>query len=161
MGHYASAKTGMIGLGRVAAAEGRDAGIGVNVLAVAASTRMIEHVLANSPNTLAWFEEYMAPGLTTAPLLWLLHPDCRVSGKTFQAFGPHVAEIFIGETTGYTKLDMTPEDVRDHFGAIEDRSAHVVIADVRDYHERMVEFVVGAGATAPLHDHQLDGPEDR
>jgi NAD(P)-dependent dehydrogenase (short-subunit alcohol dehydrogenase family) len=156
MGHYASAKSGMIGLGRVAAAEGAASGIAVNVLAVAAGTRMIENVMAHAPNTLAWFGRYMAPELPTAPLLWLLHPDCPATGRAFQAFGGHVAEIFTGETRGYTKLDLTPEDVRDHFGAIEDRTEHIELVGVLGYHERMVEFMVEAGAEAPLHDHALD-----
>jgi NAD(P)-dependent dehydrogenase (short-subunit alcohol dehydrogenase family) len=153
--HYGSAKTGMIGLARSAAAEGAAVGVSVNVLAVAARTRMLDHVMQDAPNTLAWFERYMRPELPTAPLVWLLHPDCPANGRTFQAFGPHVAEIFTGETLGFTKLDMRPEDVRDHFDEITDRSRPIEVQGVLAYHLRMVDFVVEAGADAPVHDHPL------
>jgi NAD(P)-dependent dehydrogenase (short-subunit alcohol dehydrogenase family) len=155
LAHYASAKVGMIGLMRVAAAEGRAAGIGVNVLAVAAATRMMEW-MKETPNLWTWFERYMRPELPAAAATWLLHPDCPANGRVFEAFGPHVAEVVIGETQGYTKLDMTAENVRDHFAEIGDRSGELLVpADADEFHAAMFQFIIDAGAEPPLPD---EGP---
>jgi NAD(P)-dependent dehydrogenase (short-subunit alcohol dehydrogenase family) len=152
LAHYAAAKLGVIGVARVAASEGRDSGIRANVLAVAAASRMMDHVMDETPNLKSWFHEYMRPELPAAAATWLLHPDCDVSGRIFQAFGPHFSEILIAETAGVDKLDMTAEDFRDGFARIEDREGYLVYADPDDFHARMFEFIVAGGAAPPQPD---------
>jgi NAD(P)-dependent dehydrogenase (short-subunit alcohol dehydrogenase family) len=149
LAHYASAKVGMVGLARVAAAEGRDQGIGVNVLGVAAQTRMMQTTLAETPNLNAWFSRYMLPELPAAVAVWLLHQDCPASGHIYQCFGPHVAQVLIAETAGFTKLDVDAEEVRDRFEEIEDRTDMIVPEDADDFHKSMFEFIISAGATPP------------
>jgi NAD(P)-dependent dehydrogenase (short-subunit alcohol dehydrogenase family) len=146
LAHYAAAKLGVIGIARVAASEGRDVGISANVLAVAAASRMMDHVMQDTPNMKAWFHEYMKPELPAAAATWLMHPDCPASGRIYQAFGPHFAEVLIAETVGLNKLDMSPEDVRDHFGEIENRDDYVVYSDPDDFHAHMFGFIAQAGA---------------
>jgi NAD(P)-dependent dehydrogenase (short-subunit alcohol dehydrogenase family) len=55
LAHYGAAKAGMIGLSRVAATEGCAIGIAVNLLGVAASTRMMDLAMTDSPKMTQWF----------------------------------------------------------------------------------------------------------
>jgi NAD(P)-dependent dehydrogenase (short-subunit alcohol dehydrogenase family) len=150
---YASAKVGMLGLMRVAASEGRDVGIQANVLAVAAATRMMDW-MKDTPNLHAWFQRYMKPELPAAAATWLLHPDCTASGRIYEAFGPHMAEVVVAETRGFTKLDITPEEFRDHLGEIEDRDQLVFPDGPDDFHAKMFGFAVEAGADPIRPDEQ-------
>jgi NAD(P)-dependent dehydrogenase (short-subunit alcohol dehydrogenase family) len=160
LGHYGIAKAGVVGLARVVAAEGRDEGIAANALAVAASTRMMDSVLAPTPHLLEWFRTYMHPHLPSAAAVWLLHPDCPANGNVYEAYGPHVARVLIAETEGFTKLDMTAEDVRDHFEQIESRDELVIPDDVDEFNLRMFEFIVAAGAAPPQPDDVSDDGHD-
>jgi NAD(P)-dependent dehydrogenase (short-subunit alcohol dehydrogenase family) len=158
LAHYAAAKLGVIGIARVAASEGREHRIRANVLAVAAASRMMDHVMDEAPNLKSWFHEYMKPELPAAAATWLQHPDCEASGRIFQAFGPHFSEILIAETTGFDKLDMTPEEFRDGFARIEDREGYLVYSDPDEFHAKMFEFIVAAGAEAPQADDAAPAP---
>jgi NAD(P)-dependent dehydrogenase (short-subunit alcohol dehydrogenase family) len=149
MAHYAAAKTGLIGLSRAAATEGRERGIAVNVLGVAASTRMMDLAMEDSPEQSQWFAKYMKPELPTAAAVWLLHPDCPASGQVYQAFGPHMAEVFMGETSGYTDFAVTPELYRDRFAELESREDSWVPDGPDDFHTRTFGFIVEAGAEPP------------
>jgi NAD(P)-dependent dehydrogenase (short-subunit alcohol dehydrogenase family) len=146
LAHYGAAKAGMIGLSRVAATEGRANGIAVNLLGVAASTRMMDLAMTDSPKMTQWFAKYMKPNLPSAAAVWLLHPQCPTSGHIFEAFGPHLAEVFIAETSGYTKFGTTAEDCRDNFDKIMDRAEFFVPDGPDDFHARTFEFIVKAGA---------------
>lgn len=152
VGHYASAKLGLIGLSRVAATEGAAVGIRANALAVAASTRMMDDVMAGAPNMLHWFQTYMKPELPAAASCWLMHPDCKVTGRIYEAFGARMSEICITETEGWAKLDMTAEEYRDHFDEIADRSSFIVPDGPDDFHARMFGYIVRAGAEPPQPD---------
>jgi NAD(P)-dependent dehydrogenase (short-subunit alcohol dehydrogenase family) len=149
MGHYAAAKTGLLGLARVAAVEGAEEGIGVNLLGVAASTRMMDLAMADSPAQIEWFRRYMKPELPTAAAVWLLHPACDANGRAFQAFGPHMAEIFVAETAGYTDLEITPERFRDRFDELAERDSYWVPDGPDDFHSRTFGQIVAAGAEPP------------
>jgi len=142
---YAAGKVGMLGLMRVAATEGKAAGIRVNALGVAAATRMMDW-MKDTPNLHSWFQRYMKPELPAAASTWLLHPDCSTSGRVYEAFGPHMAEVVIAETKGFTKLDATAEDFRDHLGEIEDRSQLIFPEGPDDFHAQMFDFAFAAGA---------------
>jgi NAD(P)-dependent dehydrogenase (short-subunit alcohol dehydrogenase family) len=155
MAHYAAAKTGLLGLSRVAATEGAADGIAVNLLGVAASTRMMDLAMADSPEQSAWFARYMKPELPTAAAVYLLHPECPASGRVYQAFGPHMAEVFVGETEGYTGFDVTPEIFRDRFGELEDRSSYWVPDGPDEFHARTFGYIVEAGAEAPAASDKL------
>ena len=57
-----------------------------------------------------------------------------------------MAQVFIAETTGYTKFGITAEDFRDHFDKIEDQAEFIVPDGPDDFHARMFESIVKAGA---------------
>jgi hypothetical protein len=48
----------------------------------------------------------------------------------FSVGGGRVAEVFIGETTGYHHAALTPEEVRDNWAAITDRDGYAVPANL-------------------------------
>jgi NAD(P)-dependent dehydrogenase (short-subunit alcohol dehydrogenase family) len=149
LAHYAAAKLGVIGLTRVAAAEGRSQGIRVNSLAVAAASRMMDHIMAETPNMQKWFHEYMLPKLPAAAATWLLHPDCDATGRIFQAFGPQFSEVFIAETAGVAKLDMSAEDIRDRFAEIVDRGDLRLYGDQDEFIKSAFASIIAAGAAPP------------
>ena len=155
MAHYGAAKSGMIGLSRVAAAEGREAGIGVNILGVAAASRIMDLAMADSPEQTDWFARYMKPELPSAAAVWLLHQDCQATGRIYQAFGPHMAEVFIAETKGVTSFDMTPEVFRDRFDDISDRSRYWEPDGADEFHAKTFDFIVEAGAERPASSGKL------
>lgn len=142
---YAAAKVGMVGLMRCAASEGQAAGIRVNALAVAAATRMMDW-MEETPNLHSWFQKYMRPELPAAAAVSLLHQDCALTGRIFEAFGPHMAEVLIAETRGYTKLDMTAEDFTEHLSEIVNRDELVFPEGPDDFHAKMFGFAMDAGA---------------
>jgi NAD(P)-dependent dehydrogenase (short-subunit alcohol dehydrogenase family) len=150
---YAAAKVGMVGLARVAATEGKAVGIQANALAVAAATRMMDW-MKDTPNLYEWFQKHMKPELPAAASTWLMHPDCEASGRVYEAFGPHMAEVLIAETRGFTKLDATAEDFRDHLAEIEDRSQLIFPDGPDDFHAQMFEFAIQAGADPIKPDEQ-------
>ncbi|MGH8572649.1 MAG: hypothetical protein ACREX8_08745, partial [Gammaproteobacteria bacterium] len=107
----------------------------------------MDSVLSDAPEVLEWFRAYLHPHLPSAAAVWLLHPDCPANGNLYEAYGPHVGRILIAETRGFTKLDLTAEDVRDHFEEIDDRGGDLFIpADVGDFNQGMFDFIVEAGA---------------
>jgi len=119
--HYGPAKTSLLSLARVVALEGDALGIHANVLAVAAMTPMMEEILADHPETAAWWRAHRRPEQTSPAALWLVHPSCTaVNGRAYQSRGGRVARIVIAENPGYFNPDLTVEDVRDHFDEVED-----------------------------------------
>ena len=124
--HYGPAKTSLLSLARVVALEGAAHGIHANVLAVAAMTPMMEEILADQPEAAAWWRAHRRPEQTSPAALWLVHPGCTaVNGRAYQARGGRVARIVIAENPGYFNPDLTVEDVRDHFDAVEDMAEWV------------------------------------
>lgn len=152
LAHYASAKVGLVGLSRVAASEGREAGISANVLAVASASRMMDEVMADAPGMKDWFHQYMKPELPSAAAVWLQHAECPATGRVFQAFGPHFGEVLIAETRGVNKLDMTAEGYRDHFDQIGQREDFFVPDGPDEFHAEMFGAIISAGADPPSAD---------
>ena len=144
MSNYGSAKTGLIGLTRVLAAEGAEAGIKVNAIAPIAATRMLDQSMSSvaelsDPEALAAAEEVMRPFLDrldpalVAPVVaFLAHGDCPVSGEIFTVGAGHVARFFIGRTKGYYNPALSVEDVRTHLDEIRDQTDYTVPAGPAD-----------------------------
>jgi hypothetical protein len=93
----------------------------------------------------------MKPELPSAAAVWLLHPDCQVSGRIYEAFGPRMAEVLIAETAGYTRFGITPEEFRDHLSEITARDDLMVPDGPDEFQARMFDIIVRAGAQ-PLSD---------
>jgi NAD(P)-dependent dehydrogenase (short-subunit alcohol dehydrogenase family) len=116
--HYGAAKMGLKGLSTSLAIEGGPANIRVNTLAVGAYTRMAEWGLQGAPNLARFWRENYRIELVTPAALWLVHPDCGVTGRIFQVFGSRLAEVVIAETRGLRQLDFSLEEVRDRWSEV-------------------------------------------
>ena len=138
--NYGAAKTGLIGLTRVLAAEGANANTKVNAIAPIAATRMLDYSMSSvadlsDPAASAEAEEVMRPVLDrldpslVAPVVaFLAHADCPVPGEIFTVGVGHVARFFIGRTKGYYNPRPSVEDVRGHFDEIRDETDYTVPA---------------------------------
>jgi NAD(P)-dependent dehydrogenase (short-subunit alcohol dehydrogenase family) len=130
MSNYGAAKTGLIGLTRVLAAEGADHNIKINAIAPIAYTRMLAHSIdgAGQPgdasaqevldDLVAQYLQKLDPALVAPVAAFLTHPDCPVSGEIYTVGAGHVARFFIGRTKGFYSPALSVEAVRDHFDEI-------------------------------------------
>lgn len=138
MSNYGSAKTGLIGLTRVLAAEGADDNIKVNAIAPIAFTRMLTHSIAGAgrqedpaaqsvlDDLVDQYIRKLDPALVAPVVAFLTHPDCPVSGEIYTVGAGHVARFFIGRTKGFHSPTLSVEDVRDHLTEIRDESGYTV-----------------------------------
>jgi NAD(P)-dependent dehydrogenase (short-subunit alcohol dehydrogenase family) len=138
MSNYGAAKTGIVGLTRVLAAESVGLDIKINAVAPIAATRMLDYSLRgvavlDDPAAAAAAEEVMRPFLDrldpalVAPVVaFLAHTDCPVSGEIYTVGAGHVARFFIGRTKGYYHPTLSAEDVAAHFGEIRDTTDFTV-----------------------------------
>ncbi|MGO8964133.1 SDR family NAD(P)-dependent oxidoreductase [Mycobacterium sp.] len=144
MSNYGAAKTGLIGLTRVLAAEGSEFNIKVNAIAPIAATRMLARSMAGDdqqrdPDAQAATESLMRPFLVkldparVAPVVaYLAHLDCPVTGEIYSAGAGQVSRFFIGRTKGVYYPQLSVEDVRDHFDEIRDEADYTVPRGVAD-----------------------------
>jgi NAD(P)-dependent dehydrogenase (short-subunit alcohol dehydrogenase family) len=138
MSNYGSAKTGLIGLTRVLAAEGADRDIKVNAIAPIAYTRMLAHsvdgaVQPDDAAARAVLDELVGqclqkldPALVAPVAAYLTHRDCPVSGEIYTVGAGHISRFFIGRTKGFYRPGLTVEDVRDHLDEIRDEAGYTV-----------------------------------
>jgi len=117
--NYGAAKMGLIGFTRVLAIEGAKFNIKANAIAPLALTRMTETLMGN-------LADKLGPQEVTPIVGWLAHEDCPVSGDIFSVGGGRIANVFIGETQGFTKPGHTLEDIRDNWETIMNRDGYFV-----------------------------------
>lgn len=117
--NYGAAKMGLVGFTRVLAVEGAKYNVKANAIAPLALTRMTETIMGA-------LGDKLDPGLVSPIVTYLAHEDCPVSGQVFSVGGGRVAHVFIGETQGYYKADLTPEDLRDNWATVTDQSGYAV-----------------------------------
>jgi NAD(P)-dependent dehydrogenase (short-subunit alcohol dehydrogenase family) len=118
---YATAKAGVVGLTRSLAVAGSKRGIRVNLIAPAANTRMGDSGPAE-----------MTPELVAPMVAFLAHESCPVTGEMYAAGAGRFARIFIATTPGYVVPGptATPEDVAEHWDAINDEAGYSVPANL-------------------------------
>jgi NAD(P)-dependent dehydrogenase (short-subunit alcohol dehydrogenase family) len=138
MSNYGSAKTGLVGLTRVLAAEGADHHIKVNAVAPIAYTRMLAHSVESAgrpddpsarvvlDNLVAQYLQKLDPALVAPVVAFLTHRDCPVSGEIYTVGAGHVARFFIGRTKGFYSPALSIEQVRDHLDEIRDEDGYSV-----------------------------------
>ena len=142
MSNYGAAKTGLVGLTRVLAAEGAGHNIKVNAIAPIAYTRMLAHsvdgatgreAVKNQASAQAILDDLVAqylqkldPALVTPVAAFLTHRDCPVSGEIYTVGAGHVARFFIGRTKGFYDPALSVEQVRDHLDEIRDEAGYTV-----------------------------------
>ena len=134
--HYGAAKSGLIGLTRVLAAEGAEHNIKVNAIAPVAATRMLAVNMAQAqqdagrrldPADLAMMHAVTSkldPALVSPVVSFLAHEDCPVTGEIYTAGAGGVARFFVGRTKGYYHPALSIEDVRDHLAEIRDETGY-------------------------------------
>jgi NAD(P)-dependent dehydrogenase (short-subunit alcohol dehydrogenase family) len=123
--NYGAAKMGLVGFTRVLAVEGAKYNIKANAIAPLALTRMTE-------NLMGALGDKLDPGLVSPLVAYLAHEDCPVSGQTFSVGGGRVAHVFIGETQGYHKADLTMEDVRDNWDTVMNRDGYATPSSIAE-----------------------------
>jgi NAD(P)-dependent dehydrogenase (short-subunit alcohol dehydrogenase family) len=126
--NYAAAKAGLIGLTKTLAIEGARNGITANAICPIARTRMTEEILGK------FLVERAAARLVSPLVVWLASDECTDTGNVYTVGGGRVARFVVGMTEGWTRTDgeLTPEDVREHWGAINDVEELNVPRDLRD-----------------------------
>jgi len=138
MTNYGAAKTGLVGLTRVLAAEGAAHNIKVNAVAPIAYTRMLAHSVDTAPqqddaaakavldDLVGQYLRKLDPALVAPVVAFLTHQDCPVSGEIYTVGAGHVARFFIGRTKGFYSPGLSIEQVRDHLDEIRDESGYTV-----------------------------------
>ena len=125
MSNYGAAKTGLIGLTRVLAAEAAGLDIKINIVAPIAATGMLAKSLesvaelagaqsvAEAQAVMRPFTDKLDPALVSPVVAFLAHAECSVSGEMYSVGGGQVSRFFIGRTRGYFNSALSVEDVRD------------------------------------------------
>jgi NAD(P)-dependent dehydrogenase (short-subunit alcohol dehydrogenase family) len=142
MSNYGAAKTGLVGLTRVLAAEGADSNVKVNAIAPIAYTRMLAHSVDGATGSeavendaaaqavlddlVAQYLQKLDPALVAPVAAFLTHRDCPVSGEIYTVGAGHVARFFIGRTKGFYSPALSMEQVRDHLDEIRDEDGYSV-----------------------------------
>jgi NAD(P)-dependent dehydrogenase (short-subunit alcohol dehydrogenase family) len=124
--NYGAAKMGLVGFTNVLAVEGAKYDIKANAIAPLAFTRMTEDLLGP-------LGDKLQPELVSPLVTYLCHESCEATGRVFSVGGGRVAEVFIAECQGYTNTEgLTPENLRDNWGAVTDREGYEVPAAIAD-----------------------------
>ena len=118
--NYSAMKLALLGLSNTLAKEGAKRGIKTNTVAPFAGSRMTETVMP--PEMVAALRpEYVAPVVA-----YLVHDSCEENGAVFEVGGGWVAKVRQQRAAG-AKIPVhngiTPEMVRDHWGAVVDFDA--------------------------------------
>lgn len=118
--NYGAAKAGIVGFTRVLALEGRKYGVSANVVAPIAATLMSAGILDEE------WERRLRSDLVSPAIAWLAHEDCDVTGEILSAAAGRIARIFIAETQGIYRPDLSLEDIRDNWQLIQDETGYHV-----------------------------------
>jgi NAD(P)-dependent dehydrogenase (short-subunit alcohol dehydrogenase family) len=158
MSNYGAAKTGLIGLTRVLAAEGVEKNIKVNAIAPIAYTRMLAHSVESAgqqddPSAQAVLNDLVGqylrrldPALVAPVVAFLTHRDCAVSGEIYTVGAGHVARFFVGRTRGFYSPTLSVEEVRDHFDEIRNEGNYTVPGGPADEMGELFATIVSAGS---------------
>ena len=144
MTNYGSAKTGLIGLTRVLAAEAASENIKINAIAPIAYTRMLTHSLEGAgqqddpaaqavlDDLVSQYLQKLDPVLVAPVAAFLTHRDCPVSGEIYTVGAGHVSRFFIGRTRGFYSPTLSIEEVRDQLDTIRDEADYTVPGGTAD-----------------------------
>jgi len=137
--NYASAKMGLVGLMHSVALEGARYGIVANaLLPVAAGSKLgkippnvlwpdWEPRMPERQPEMAHLAGTMTPAHVAPMVSYLVSEQCTTSGAIYSAAGGRYSRVFIGATPGWmtpTAETASAEDIRAHFGEIENRAGY-------------------------------------
>ncbi|WP_288483399.1 SDR family oxidoreductase [uncultured Novosphingobium sp.] len=123
--YYTAAKTAVVGITRAFALDGEGLGIKTNAICPLGMSHLFEGFSTDEIFN-RWFEDNARPEAVAPMVAYLAHADCAPSKRVFSTGLGHVSEIFTGLTKGWHQAGHTPEDIRDQFTLIEDRSGYTV-----------------------------------
>jgi NAD(P)-dependent dehydrogenase (short-subunit alcohol dehydrogenase family) len=133
--HYGSAKWAAAGLSRMLSFEAGSADIKANALGVLAYTRLLVQGFftpeaSKDPSLEIQGERWWAHNVRAdqvAPVAaWLVHERCHLNGDMLDTGAGHTFRHILSTTEGYTKADLTLEDVHEHITEIlDDRRTNV------------------------------------
>lgn len=142
---YGTAKAGVVGLTRGLAAIGREHGILVNCVSPQGNTRGMTASLARSEAVRIPDLALLPPEVVSPLIAYLAHEACGTTGETYLAAGGRVSRIFIGFTIGHVATDqLTPEDVRDNWKAVNDQSSYYTPVDASSERAKLRELLARA-----------------
>ena len=121
--NYGAAKMGLVGFTRVLAIEGARFDIKANAIAPLALTRMTEDIMGA-------LGAKLDPALVSPLVTYLAHDSCEPTGRVFSVGGGRVAEVFLGETSGYYSPTLTADDVAANWAVVTDRNGYAVPANL-------------------------------
>ena len=124
--NYSTAKMGLVGMARTISTEGARYDIKANVLSPGAFTRMTENLMPEGS------ADKLTPALVAPVVAFLCHESCPVAGEIIAASGGRVARVFVGEVPGFTKNDLTIEDVAANFDTIMDDTGYAIPMSVAE-----------------------------
>jgi NAD(P)-dependent dehydrogenase (short-subunit alcohol dehydrogenase family) len=148
-GAYSASKAAVIALARTMALEAQRTGLDIktNVVCPSAATTSSELHDGNQVR----FRGRLFPENVSGALVWMVSPECSVSGECIRAGGSYVGRVFLGLTHGWvspTDSPIQPEDVRDHLEEITALGGYVLPTDV----DSVMDFMATRLA------HTIDGP---
>ncbi len=138
---YPVAKAALFGMTRQMAGAGRDHGIKVNLIMPWAESPMTIGALKDTPLG-TWISEKAGAEKVAATILFLVHPDCPVSGEFITAAGGRIARIFYAQSKGIFDPAVTPEVVRDRWNEIAGATQSGQIEDFVELHSMEHEFEI-------------------
>lgn len=127
--HYGSAKWAATGLARMLSFEAPSSNIKSNALGVLGYTRLlVEGFFASEPaedpsigiQGQRWWERNVRAEHVAPVAAWLVHEKCTLNGEVLDTGAGHTFRHLLTTTPGYTKLDLTVEDVDAHIEEIMD-----------------------------------------
>lgn len=128
---YSMAKAGLFGLTRSLALEGADHNIKVNALLPIGYTRSA--ALNPQEDTRRWMEQHFPPAVVSPVACWLVHDDVPCTGELVNTGAGRVSLFATIGVPGYSKgLDLSVEDVRDHWDQVVSLENYKVMKQSRD-----------------------------
>jgi NAD(P)-dependent dehydrogenase (short-subunit alcohol dehydrogenase family) len=130
---YGGAKGGVLGFTRTLALDAARYDIRVNAVMPRANTRLSDpSVLAHTYDLpeetfLGGIMDTMKPELVSPVAAYLAHESCALNGELLPAGAGQVMRVALMQNDGFTKPDLTPEDVAEHLDDLMDMTnAHEV-----------------------------------
>jgi len=120
---YGAAKSGLVGLVRTIAIEGRKYGIRANALAPIAATRLTSNTMEEAGDD--GKEAELSPSKVSPIATYLIHPQCPASGEIYMAGGGWFTRCAMVAGDGWIsgEADYSVEDLAENFAAVRNLSS--------------------------------------
>ncbi len=139
-GAYGAAKMGVISLTRTMALEAARTGVDIKINSFSPTAATAD----THGEGLALFGGRLTPENVAGAMVWLVSPECPVTGECLRVGGSYVGRCFTGLTRGWVSpadTPMLPEDVRDHFEDVFSLDGFIVPDDAEQNKRFMAERV--------------------